>query len=467
MKDVQRQRWNGLPNAKDRVWGPSLGLLVLCTPVLLWPIAALAANDVQDVNQLKAELQSQRQRQAELENKINQLEARQKLKERALDQKVEQVAAQQEKNQGPKEEGKKKEGAIPEILRWASRVGLYGDLRYRYEFIDDKSKDFDRNRNRIRARLGLNAKINDEWNLGFRLATGEGIQEGDPVSTNQTLGGSWGKKPFWLDLAFLDYHPQWLKGLDILGGKINVPFYKVGGNQLIWDSDLTPEGGAVSYARPLNEQTSVNLSAGGFWVVERSTDVDTALWGAQGYVKHQINKPTYILGGVSGYWYGNLQGEPALSLQWESPTSNFFGNSNAGGLYDSKYDLFELFAEAGTSVRNLPVAVFADYVVNTAAVNDNEDTGWLVGFAINKAKDPGSWQFEYDYREVKADAVVAQFNDSDFVGGGTAGKGHRFGFTYALTKNVAPSLTYFADQYWGRNDDKDYGRLQADIVVKF
>jgi len=63
--------------------------------------------------------------------------------------------------------------------------------------------------------------------------------------------------------------------------------------------------------------------------------------------------------------------------------------------------------------------------------------------------------------------VVGQFNDSDFVGGGTAGKGHRFGFTYQLTKNVAPALTYFADQYWGRSDDKDYSRLQADIVVKF
>lgn len=453
MKKEQWRKW---------IWG----ILFVCAAMLPRAMAATADGKAEDVNQLKAELEAQKQRQAELENKVNQLEARQKFKERAMNEKIEQATAQKPAAAEAKKE-EKKEGVIPEALQWASKLNISGDLRYRYEYIDDDSKDTDRHRNRIRARIGINPKINDEWSLGFRLATAEGDQEGDPVSTNQTIGGALGKKSIWLDLAFLDYHPQWLKGLDIWGGKIEVPFYRPGKNQLIWDSDLTPEGGAISYARLLTEQTSINLSTGGFWVVERSTEADTALWGVQGYVKHQINKPTYILGGADGYWYGNLQGEPALSLQWESPTSNFFGNSNANGLYASKYDLFELFGEAGTSVGTLPVALFADYVVNTAAVNDNEDTGWLVGAAINKAKDPGSWQFEYDYREIKRDGVVAQFNDSDFVGGGTGGKGHRFSFAYQLTKNVAPTLTYFADQYWGRNDDKDYGRLQADIVVKF
>jgi hypothetical protein len=451
MKDGQRRQW------KPR-------LLVLCAPVLLWPMAALAAGDVQDVNQLKAELQAQRQRQAELEDKINQLEARQKLKERAFDQKVEQMAAQQAER---KEEGEKKEGAIPEILQWASRVGLYGDFRYRYEYINDESKSNDQNRNRIRARLGLNARINDQWSLGLRLATAQGVQEGDPVSTNQTLGGAWGKKPIWLDLAYLDYHPLWAKGLDLQAGKIEAPFYRPNKNQLIWDHDLTPEGGALFYGLPLGEKTNVNFTAGGFWVTESASAPDTALWGLQGYVKRQISGPTYVLGGASGYWYGNLQGQPALSLQWESPTVNFFGNSNAGGVYTSRFNLLELFAELGTQIGTLPVAIFGDYVVNTVAVDENRDTGWLVGFAINKAKTSGSWQFDYDYRDIQADAVVGQFNDSDFVGGGTGGRGHRFGFGYVLTKNVVPALNYYLASYAGRNNNADYNRLQADVVVKF
>jgi hypothetical protein len=86
---------------------------------------------------------------------------------------------------------------------------------------------------------------------------------------------------------------------------------------------------------------------------------------------------------------------------------------------------------------------------------------------LNKAKDPGSWQFDYNYRKVKLDAVVAQFNDSDFVGGGTGGKGHRFSFAHQFTKNVVGGLTYFLDEYDGRKDDANYDRLQADVVVKF
>jgi hypothetical protein len=453
MKDVQRQGRDPL-------------LLVLGMVVLLGPVAVRAAGDVQDVNQLKAELQAQKQRQADLEDKINQLEARQKLKERTLEQKVDQVAAQQEKPEA-KAEGPKQE-ALPDILQWASRIGIYGDFRYRYEYIDDQSKDVERNRNRIRARIGVTAKVNDEWSVGFRLASGEGTQGGDPVSTNQTLGGSWSRKPIWLDLAFLDYHPEWAKGLDLQAGKIDFPFYRPFKNQLIWDHDLSPEGGALSYNLPLTDKTTVNLVGGGFWAVERATDVDTALWGVQGYVKQKIEGPTYVLGGASGYWYPHLRGQQALSLQWESPTANFFGNSNAGGVYTSNYDLFEGFAEFGTEIEKMPVAVFGDYVLNTAA-SSSKGTGWLLGGVLNRAKDkePGSWQLDYDYRDIQADAVLAQFNDSDFVGGGTGGRGHRFGLSYVLVKNVIPALTYYHASYEGRNNNDSYERLQADIVVKF
>ena len=88
----------------------------------------------------------------------------------------------------------------------------------------------------------------------------------------------------------------------------------------------------------------------------------------------------------------------------------------------------------------MPVAVFGDYVLNTAAVTPVRAPAGSSAASLNKAKDKeaGSWQFDYDYRDIQADAVVAQFNDSDFVGGGTGGRGHRFGLTYVLVKNVMP-----------------------------
>jgi len=435
----------------------SLGLGILVAAVLLWPAAAGAQDDV---NQLKAELEAQKQRQAELTDRINQLEARQKLKERALDEKIEHATA-------PKPEEEKKADVIPEALKWASKLKWSGDFRYRYEYIDDDGVDSeDRHRNRIRARLGLSAKVNDEWDLGFRIATGNGEVSGDPVSTNQTLDEAFSKKPIWLDQAFFGYHPQWLEGFHVLGGKIENPFYKVGKNELIWDGDLTPEGVALTYGLSLSEQTSLNWVAGGFWVNEESSGGDTSLWGIQGHLKHQFDKPTYFLAGAGKFCYGNIQGEESLAAEWNAATGAFFGNTNVGTVYALDYDLFEVFAEFGTVLAELPVAVFADYVQNTAA--DDEDTGWLVGVVVNKAKDPGSWQFEWDYRELERDAVVGQFSGSDFVGGGTGGEGHRFALGYVLAKNVTTNVTYYANEFDRPGiEGEKYDRVQIDLALKF
>jgi len=424
-------------------------MLGLGTTVSLWP----AVTNAQEVGDLKRELETHKQRTAELEKRIGQLESRQ--------EKTDASAAQQKGQE-------KKDGAIPDILKWAAKVNLYGDLRYRYEYIDDNSAATDRHRNRVRARLGLDAKVNDEWDLGFRIATGNGEVSGDPVSTNQTLDEAFSRKPIWLDLAFLGYHPQWCEGLDIYLGKINLPFYRVGKNELVWDSDLTPEGGAILYGMPLNDKTTLNMVAGGFWVNEESTGGDTSLWALQAYLKHQISKPTYILGGASLFCYGNIQGEEGLADEWDDDGDAFFGNTQApGDVFASDYDLLELFAEFGTQVRGMPVTVFGDWVHNSVAVDEAEDTGWLVGGILNRAKDPRSWQFEYDYRDIELDAVVGQFTNSDFIGGGTGGQGHRFAFSYVVAKNVVAALTYFDNQFKGRNDDEEYDRLQADVIVKF
>ena len=397
-------------------------------------VLAPAAVRAEDVNDLRRELDAQKARTSELEKRINQIDST---------------------------AGKKGPADVPGVLEWASRAGFYGDFRYRYEFIDDDRRDSDQHRNRIRARLGVKAKANDEWDLGLRIAT----SASDPVSTNQTLGDSFSGKPLRLDLAFFDYHPLWMKGLNAQAGKIANPFYAAGKNQLIWDHDLTPEGGALNYLWSLTEQTQINFTGGGFWVDEVSAGADPSLWGVQTYIKHAFNKPTYILGGASWYDYGNLQGYSDLKNTWDSSSHDFFGNTSRNSVFAYDYDLVELFAEFGTEIAGLPVGVFGSYVQNTVA--PEEDTGWLVGGAVGKLKDPGSWQFVYDYRDLEADAVVAQFCDSDFIGGGTGGKGHRFNFNYQLAKNVQAGLTYYLCQFDRPGVDEDYDRFQLDVALKF
>jgi hypothetical protein len=224
-------------------------MLVLGIAAMLAPAAKAAAAD--ELDALKAELQDQKARSAELESRINQLEARQRLKERSFNEKLEAVEAKVEETPD--------DPVIPEILKWAAKMQWSGDFRYRYDFVDDDYRSSDRHRNRIRARLGVKAEVNDEWDVSIRVASGTA----DPVSTNQTLDEAFSSKPVWLDRAFVDFHPGSIDGFHALAGKFGVPFYKVGNNQLIWDGDLNMEGAALQYDLPLDKRTGIHFTGGG------------------------------------------------------------------------------------------------------------------------------------------------------------------------------------------------------------
>jgi hypothetical protein len=306
--------------------------------------------------------------------------------------------------------------------------------------------------------LGIDAIVNEEFDLGFRIASGSG----DPASTNQTLDNSFSSKEIWLDLAYFDWHPLGIEGLNVFGGKMKNPFYRVGKMELIWDSDVNPEGIAAKYVIPLGKSDNLHISGGGFWVDESSSGVDTSLWGAQAYLKHKFENKNYLLGGAGYFDYANIRGRGDLRSTW-STSSSFFGNTTRNNTFEHDYDIFEAFGEYGFKVGKMPVAVFGDYAKNTLV--HSKGKGWLVGFKLNKAKEPGSWEFGYNYRDLEADAVLGAFSDSDFIGGGTDGKGHEVGVKYQLYKNIQAALSYFVNE---RDDDNDdYRRLQADLIFKF
>lgn len=357
----------------------------------------------------------------------------------------------------------------PKSMEWIKNTKISGDFRYRYESINaDNSAD--NTRNRIRVRLGIESKINDDFDTVFRIATDtgkSGLPGGEPTSTNQTLGDGFSKDAIWLDLAYAVWHPKDIPGLSVIAGKMETPFYRVGNNQLIWDSDLTPEGIAVKYTAAISENDELFANAGGFWANQSATNTDVldqGLFGAQGGLKHTFEDKSYLLGGAGYYAYGNTQGEPTL---WN--TKSGYGNSvttDASGntFYANEYGLMELFGEYGFNIGKTAASVYGNYVNNTQATTGG-DTGWLIGASLGKCKDPGSWQLSYDYRDLDSDAVVGVFTDSDFIGGGTDGKGHRFGGTYQLAKNVQVGATYFMDERGSNN--ANYDRFQADLMFKF
>ncbi|MBN2582392.1 MAG: putative porin, partial [Planctomycetes bacterium] len=267
---------------------------------------------------------------------------------------------------------------------WYNKWSLKGDFRYRHEWINDGTLNDRRRpriRHRIRARVGAFTQINDEWDVGLQLATGSEVAattEGDPSSTNQTLDNYFSSKHVWWDLAYARYRPKKIEGLQVLFGKMVFPFYKVGGNEMMWDNDVRPEGIAFNYELKAAENLTVYFNGGGFWLDERNFDAvsndtaDTSLWVGQLYAKAdmpQIAKGVYLKSGITYYDYANVEGFPV------EPAHGLAGNTRdiARGLnrYAMDYNVWNPFVEFGWPVAigktAVPLAIFADFAINAEA----------------------------------------------------------------------------------------------------
>lgn len=338
---------------------------------------------------------------------------------------------------------------------WAESVKIKGDIRARAETIDvDGSQG--RERARIRARLAAEAKVNDDVDAGIGLASGGN----DPVSSNQTLGEGFSRKDIGLDLAYIDLHPEAVPGGNLVLGKMKMPFVAV--NDLQWDSDLNPEGVAAKIELPASDALKALLNTGAFWVEERSKADETMLYGLQAALEGKV-EDVKLTGGASFYLYDNVKGfAPVVDAE------DSFGNSVATSEEDelsylNDYEILEAFAKLGFTL-GLPVEFAGNYVVNQEA--DADDTGYMAGITVGKLKDAGSYNFFYNYRKLEADAVLGAYADSDTWGGGTDGKGHKFGAGYQISKNLSGHVTYMISEQ-GLDNGKDYDRLQVDLVAKF
>lgn len=113
-----------------------------------------------DINDLKKQIEEQNKTLREMQHKLEMLEARQTRQDKDINEAVAKAIDD------------KKIDVLPDSLKWAENIKINGDLRYRYEMIDEEGSD-NRNRNRIRARLGVAGKVNDDIEVKMRLATSD------------------------------------------------------------------------------------------------------------------------------------------------------------------------------------------------------------------------------------------------------------------------------------------------------
>ncbi|MBP8604728.1 MAG: putative porin [Phycisphaerae bacterium] len=360
-------------------------------------------------------------------------------------------------------EMRKKNFAVPQ---WLEKMQIFGDFRYRYEWTDDASKTADRNRNRIQTRIGLTNAVNEEFSYGFRLASGNSeapLGEGSPTSNNQDLDNAFSSKNIWLDLAYVDYHPAGIGGLNIYAGKIKNPYYMVGNSDLMFDTDITPEGIAGVYSTSVSSTIKVFGTVGGYWLEERQTEADSSLWAVQAGTTWQFgHSDEYLTAGGGYYDFGNVKGREGLGAN----SSQFYGNKAIGGYYVSDFDIIQGFAEIGVPMGSLPLRVFGDLAHNTGA-ESGQNNAWLAGASIGKAAQKGTWSFAYNYRDIEADALLGVLTEATFGGGGTDLKGHKYSFSYQLAPNTQIGLSYMDAKRTRSGKTTDYDVVLADFTIKF
>ena len=432
----------------------------LCGGLLLaMSVPASAAVDAKLLDMLKANGSITNAQYSELQAEL------------ARDQKDQQIArqAQQETNEQIAATAKKTDtlSAFDQKLAWAAKTQFKGDVRFRQETVhnDGVSNNKDQDRQRIRARLGAYTQINPQVDTGIRIATGN---NDDARSTNQSLDNYFDKKQIWLDQGYIDYHPDAIKNLHLVGGKMPQQWVSMG--DIIWDSDISPEGLAVTYKYPLSGSTELFGSAGHYTLKDNVDGEgvqfkhDLRLYAGQLGGRFAITDSMKLTLGGSLYAYDNDDSSACPTSGTVTAPCALAVNGNSPG---EQFKLYEGFGQLDFSNLPVPLSIYGQYVNNTDASND-QDTGWLAGV---KSKLYG-FNVDYNYRDVQRNAVVGAFTDSDFANGFTGSRGSKLKVSYDLDKNFALGATYFmatSDQTNANinKKDSDINTLQLDAEAKF
>ncbi|MBN1493140.1 MAG: putative porin [Candidatus Omnitrophica bacterium] len=332
---------------------------------------------------------------------------------------------------------------------WAQRIALKGDLRTRYQYSNTDGNDPEvRHRGRLRLRLGAIAKVNEQLEVGFGFATGE---NSDPRSTNLTLRNDFSKEGIYLDYAYAKYMPfDWA---EVIGGKMKNPLWTP--SDLLWDSDINPEGAALNLNIDVNENIKAFMN-NAFFIMDESSSNN--------------NEPTMFVfqPGVEMV-VDNLEFKTAGTLYATNDAKGYAQDWSAGSNNKGNYNWICLAggAELGMNFDKeglIPYAgIFGEGVLNI----DSEDPGFLFGAKIGdkKVKTFGDWQLKGSYRYLERNSWIDSYPDSDAWGGATDVKGLEGILEMGLMDNVILSLDYY--RMAAIQDGAKEDIFQVDVSYKF
>jgi len=362
------------------------------------------------------------------------------------------------------------------------KIKFSGDIRLRHEsFFNKTAGQANRHRERLRLRWGAVANMQD-LTVGLRLASGTGEQ----TSTNQTLNNGANQKNIYIDQAYLQWKAH--EYVRVTGGKMVNPFWRNYSSDLVWDSDLNPEGAAQQIEIPAGDRLTLFGNFAQLPLNEISgARQDPWMFGNQLGGTIRITEDTKIKLGLTNYQFTNERSNVFLSSATvDSPVIQEANTlvPASGNLLANSFNIMLYSMELTSHLGPIPFALQADYVKNMAGNSRfnvrGQDKGYQYGTILGKAKAAKTWEFAYFYKYLEANATISSFSDSDFGNGGTNRKGHIMWLAYAPRDYVTIQGKYFITQKLNPKISssapygivtpaqyRDINRFQMDVIVKF
>lgn len=343
--------------------------------------------------------------------------------------------AREEEKQKTAAEESRRDAIVAKLPKWLEMIQPFGDLRARYEGFYENSL-VARNRFRYRARLGLNVNPSDEIGATFRIVSGDA---NDPISSNQTLTGTFTKKPVNFDEAYLTFRPGKTFHLEpglftLYAGKFAASNVTYRVSELVWDDDLAPEGATETFAlvdRRDGFLRGLKINAFQWIIDEVSNGVDPNMVGGQIVGDMAFSDTAKLTAAFGDY---SFQSVNEVARKYLEKTSSSFNSSLANSdrlshFSDGKISAFKsgfniVNPNAELNFTNLPIVggagIFGDLVYNTEA--DGKNLGIAIGGGIGKVgrdwyhaslRNQGDWALSYTFEWVEQDAVFSMFSFSD------------------------------------------------------
>jgi len=336
-------------------------------------------------------------------------------------------------------------------------------------------------RARYRFRLNLDTDLYPNLSFHAQLATGP---INNPLTLDQDFGSTTTRHPFFINEAWIDYHPS--KAISLQGGRVQEVF--ADNSRFLFDDDIRFNGFNERYVASLKKNvgylSSVELRAGQYIL----TNPNVAIIAANSPLAHadqvvgtagrsanlfhqgvlfnqQFNKRWSDQVGADIQLYRNpnqiqlastteglvLLVQPGLGLALSGPLT---GTGNAtttpgGAIYSARgfqvarltYRLNYAGFKRGDHMYPL---VFNAQVARNVATGLNERDAMLASMQLGRITKRGDTSFLYVFSIKGANSLISQVTDDDLgTGTGVNIRTNHFRFEYGLAKKVTLQSLFF------------------------